>query len=37
VLDKLLRKLQGEGRKALIFSQFTSMLDVLRDFMEVKP
>ncbi|EKX46521.1 hypothetical protein GUITHDRAFT_70514 [Guillardia theta CCMP2712] len=36
VLDKLLTKLQKEGRKVLVFSQFTSMLDVLGDFMHFR-
>jgi SWI/SNF-related matrix-associated actin-dependent regulator of chromatin subfamily A member 5 len=32
VLDKLLVKLKSEGRRALIFSQFTSCLDYIEDF-----
>ena len=36
VLDKLLQKLKSEGRKVLIFSQFTSMLHVLQDFLNLR-
>ena len=36
VLDKLLRKCQAEGNKVLIFSQFTSMLHVLSDFLNLR-
>ena len=36
VLDKLLQKLKAEGRKVLIFSQFTSMLHVLSDFLNLR-
>ena len=36
VLDKLLAKLQREGRKALIYSQFTSMLDIIGDFLRLR-
>lgn len=32
LLDKLLKKLKEEGRKVLIFSQFTSMLNILEDY-----
>lgn len=33
LLDKLLTKLRSEGRKCLIYSQFTSMLDVIGDYL----
>jgi ribosomal protein L12E/L44/L45/RPP1/RPP2 len=36
VLDKILAKLQREGRKALIYSQFTAMLDVIGDFLSYR-
>eukprot|EP00960_Hanusia_phi_P023837 703044-Hanusia_phi.AAC.1 len=36
VLDKILTKLQQEGRKALIYSQFTSMLDLIGDYMRYR-
>ncbi|TAF02553.1 MAG: hypothetical protein EAZ77_18680 [Nostocales cyanobacterium] len=32
LLDALLKKLKQEGRKVLIFSQFTSMLNILEDY-----
>ena len=32
VLDKLLTKLQSQGDRVLIFSQFTSQLDILEDY-----
>eukprot|EP00658_Telonema_sp_P-2_P082333 TRINITY_DN8684_c0_g1_i1.p1 TRINITY_DN8684_c0_g1~~TRINITY_DN8684_c0_g1_i1.p1 ORF type:complete len:1198 (+),score=283.39 TRINITY_DN8684_c0_g1_i1:46-3594(+) len=32
VLDVLFRRLQAAGHRVLIFSQFTSMLDILEDF-----
>lgn len=32
VLDKMLRKLRKDGHKVLIFSQFTTMLDILCDY-----
>ena len=32
LLDKLLRKLRGEGHRVLIFSQFVMVLDILQDF-----
>lgn len=32
-LDKLLPKLQAEGHRVLIFSQFKIMLDLLEDFL----
>ncbi|KAJ1492621.1 P-loop containing nucleoside triphosphate hydrolase protein, partial [Baffinella frigidus] len=36
VLDKLLTKLKAEGRKCLVYSQFTSMLDILGDFLTMR-
>jgi SWI/SNF-related matrix-associated actin-dependent regulator of chromatin subfamily A member 5 len=36
VLDKILAKLKREGRKALIYSQFTAMLDVIGDFLSYR-
>ena len=36
VLDKILAKLKREGRRALIYSQFTSMLDVIADFLSYR-
>ena len=32
VLDRLLPALRREGHKILLFSQFTSMLDILQDY-----
>eukprot|EP01063_Lacrimia_lanifica_P012049 TRINITY_DN1867_c0_g1_i1.p1 TRINITY_DN1867_c0_g1~~TRINITY_DN1867_c0_g1_i1.p1 ORF type:complete len:1035 (+),score=375.50 TRINITY_DN1867_c0_g1_i1:48-3152(+) len=32
MLDKLLASFKADGRKVLIFSQFTSMLDILEDY-----
>ncbi|KAF0980027.1 hypothetical protein FDP41_001180 [Naegleria fowleri] len=32
ILDKLLKKLKKEGHRLLIFSQMTSMLDILQDY-----
>lgn len=32
ILDRLLPKLLEQGRKVLLFSQFTTMLDVLQDY-----
>jgi SNF2 family DNA or RNA helicase len=32
VLDKLLSRLRAGGHKALVYSQFTHMLDVLQDY-----
>lgn len=32
MLDILLKKLYQEGHKVLIFSQFTSMLNILEDY-----
>jgi len=36
VLDRLLQKLLGSGHKVLIFSQFTSILDILENFLRWK-
>jgi len=33
LLDKLLPKLRDEGHKVLIYSQFTSLLDILEDYL----
>ena len=33
LLDKLLSKLRDEGHKILIYSQFTSLLDILEDYL----
>lgn len=33
ILDKLLPKLESEGSRVLIFSQFTTMLDILEDYL----
>ena len=33
VLDKLLQSIKAQGRKTVIFSQFTSVLDVLHDYL----
>eukprot|EP00127_Corallochytrium_limacisporum_P002041 Clim_evm29s99 gene=Clim_evmTU29s99 len=33
LLDQILPRLHQEGRKVLLFSQFTTMLDVLQDYM----
>ncbi|KAK2072612.1 hypothetical protein P8C59_006954 [Phyllachora maydis] len=35
VLDKLLRKLQSGGHRALIFTQMTKMLDILEQFLNI--
>lgn len=32
VLDRMLPKLREDGHRVLLFSQFTSMLDILEDF-----
>ncbi|GAA5946579.1 hypothetical protein JCM3765_000305 [Sporobolomyces pararoseus] len=36
VLDKLLNSIIPKGEKVLIFSQFTMMLDILEDFMQLR-
>ena len=35
-LDLLLKKLQARGHRVVIFSQFTSMLDILSDFLKLR-
>jgi SWI/SNF-related matrix-associated actin-dependent regulator of chromatin subfamily A member 5 len=35
-LDLLLKKLQERGHRVVIFSQFTSMLDILSDFLKLR-
>jgi len=36
LLDKLLTKMQMEGKKVLIFSQFTQMLNLIEEYLKVK-
>uniref|UniRef100_A0A1J3EGA1 Chromodomain-helicase-DNA-binding protein 1-like n=3 Tax=Noccaea caerulescens TaxID=107243 RepID=A0A1J3EGA1_NOCCA len=36
VLDQLLKRLHGIGHRVLLFSQMTSTLDILQDFMELR-
>ncbi|GBM00120.1 Chromodomain-helicase-DNA-binding protein 5 [Araneus ventricosus] len=36
LLQKMLRKLNDEGHRVLIFSQMTKMLDILEDFLEAE-
>lgn len=36
LLDKLLPKMKGEGKKVLIFSQFTQMLALLEDYLRTR-
>ena len=36
LLDKLLPKLKSQGKKVLIFSQFTKMLDLLEEYLTAK-
>jgi len=36
ILDKLLVKLHKEGHRVLVFSLFTSMLDILQEYCELK-
>ncbi|TPX33778.1 hypothetical protein SmJEL517_g03416 [Synchytrium microbalum] len=36
LLDKLLTKLKAEGKQVLIFSQFTTMLDILEDYLGMR-
>lgn len=33
VLDKLLVKLRAENRKVVVFSQFTTVLDMIEDYL----
>lgn len=34
VLDKLLAKLRSQGSRVLLFSQFTTMLDIIEDYLD---
>ena len=36
LLDKLLPKLQADGHRVLIFSQFRIMLNILEDYLEMR-
>ena len=36
LLDKLLPKLQADGHRVLIFSQFRIMLNILEDYLELR-
>lgn len=36
VLDRMLQKLKNAGHRVVLFSQFTSMLDILQDFLTLK-
>ena len=36
VLDRMLTKLKAGGHRVVLFSQFTSMLDILQDFLTLK-
>ena len=36
VLDRLLHKLKARGHRVVIFSQFTSMLDILHDYLSFR-
>ena len=36
LLDKLLPKLKEDGHRVLIFSHFTSMLDIIEDYLELR-
>lgn len=36
LLDKMIDKFVGEGKKILIFSQFTQMLAILEDYLSAK-
>ena len=35
VLDRILNKLKAQGRRALVYSQFTTMLDIIQDYCQV--
>lgn len=37
VLDQLLSTLQARGHKVLLFSQMTKVLDILEDFLTMRP
>ena len=36
VLDRILQKLKKDGHRVVLFSQFTSMLDILQDYLSLK-
>lgn len=36
LIDKLLKQLYDTGHKVLLFSQMTTMLDILQDFMDFR-
>lgn len=36
IMDRILPRLQKDGHRVLIFSQFTSMLDILEDYCELR-
>jgi SWI/SNF-related matrix-associated actin-dependent regulator of chromatin subfamily A member 5 len=36
MLDRILPRLQQDGHRVLLFSQFTSMLDILEDYCELR-
>jgi SNF2 family DNA or RNA helicase len=36
ILDKLLAKMKMEGRKTVIFSQFTMTLDIIDDYLNLR-
>ena len=36
MLDRLLLKLQSEGHRVVLFSQFTGVLDILVDYLELR-
>ena len=35
ILDRLLGKLQAAGHRVVLFSQFTSMLNILEDYLRI--
>ena len=36
VLDRILKRLKDRGHRVVLFSQFTSMLDILQDFLTLR-
>ncbi len=36
LIDKLLKQLHASGHKVLLFSQMTTMLDILQDYMDYR-
>jgi SWI/SNF-related matrix-associated actin-dependent regulator of chromatin subfamily A member 5 len=36
ILDKLLTRIHAEGRKTVVFSQFTMVLDIIHDYLEYR-